>query len=113
MRRTAYQKDRLLRWWSDSGGRSNSVVGRVGYGDIFRHVGIDCSTPAGTESACSPPKFGGMLSDVVSVASMVSGVLLLMFLQSPLLNTGSANPPPKLGDAMTWYVPIMGIQHPL
>ena len=47
------------------------------------------------------------------IKSMVSGVLLLMVLhlQSPLLNTGSANPPPKPGDAMTWYVPNIGIHH--
>ena len=80
--------------------------------NIFRYIDVDCLTPAGTESACILLKFDGILSDVVSMASMVSGVLLLMVLQSLLLNIEYTNPPPKSGDAMTWYIPIIRIQHP-
>ena len=98
------------------------MVGR-GYNDVFRHVGIEvpavptASILAGTESACPPSKLGGVLSDVVSMTGNAKksnpwfiAFLMLMVLQSPLLNTRSTNPPPNFGGAMTWYVPKMGIQ---
>ena len=37
---------------------------------------------------------------------MFLGMLALIVLQSPLLNTQSANPPPTSGNAMAWYLPI-------
>ena len=37
VRRTAYRKNRLWRWWLDSGGRSNPIVGRIAFGDVFKH----------------------------------------------------------------------------
>ena len=64
--RTAYRKDRLWWWCLDSGGRSNLMVGRIGFSDV-------------------------------------QAFLILMVLQSPLLNTQFCNPPPSFGNAMTGY----------
>ena len=85
------------------------MVGRIKYNNIFRYISIDCLILTGIKSAYLLLKFGGILSDIVSVASIVSGFLILIFLQSLLLNTESTNLLLKLNNTMTWYVPIIGI----
>ena len=44
---------------------------------------------------------------------MFLGMLALMVLQSSLLNTQSANPPPTSGDATAWYLSSNGDPLPL
>ena len=41
MRQAAYRKDHLFE--VDSGGRSNSVVGRIEYDEVCKHVSVDVS----------------------------------------------------------------------